>query len=111
MLVFTLDSAHAYSTRNKDNFQGTPEPMQETDDLLIQAPHRALLEVHGPDAEDFLHRMATASVKTLPKISEPGKAVDLRPTLFLKGDGRLVANCWICRSAQPNSFLITTEAP
>ena len=86
-------------------------PLLPNDEILvIDAPDRALIRVGGVDAQDFLHRMATAAIKTLPKAATEGEAVELRPTLFLKGDGRLVANCWIARLAAGDEYLISTEA-
>jgi folate-binding protein YgfZ len=76
--------------------------------LFIEAPNRALIEVSGQDAEDFLHRMATAAIKSLKSPAGMGSASEARPTLFLKGDGRLVASCWIARPAH-DRFVISTE--
>ncbi len=62
---------------------------------------QTVLRLSGGDAADYLHRMSTSAIKTL----SPGNA---QQTLFLKGDGRLVADA-IAVCVSPNEFLLITE--
>src|SRR3954449_8145766 len=63
---------------------------------------RGYVEVHGPQAEEFLERMLSNEVVSL----EPGEA---RPALLLTPKSRIVAPLLVVRE-RPESFLLITEA-
>jgi tRNA-modifying protein YgfZ len=64
------------------------------------APWR-LIEAHGPDAADFLHRLCSQDVLAM----SPG---DARPAAFLTPKGKLVATAWLGRL--DDRIWIETEA-
>ncbi|MGI8905507.1 MAG: YgfZ/GcvT domain-containing protein [Candidatus Sumerlaeaceae bacterium] len=80
-----------------------------TDLLVFERPAVAMLEIAGPDAEDYLHRMSSTSIKELRRLSDQPAVCEARPTLFLRGDGRLVALCMIA-SPSKSRYVMTTHA-
>jgi len=62
-----------------------------------------VVQVAGKDAKDFLQRLGTADVRSL------GKGHAAR-TLFLGGDGRIVADCYVVTRAADEFWLISNPA-
>src|SRR5262245_7963604 len=104
---------------NVDN-SGQPQEQELAAGSLLLFTHqsRTLIEITGPDASDYIQRMTTNSIKNLKQIDSPKNpgqndevplSCETRPTLFLKGDGRLVASGWI---ATPSSerIVLTVDA-
>ncbi len=68
------------------------------DVVWYQLPGHGFVDVTGPDARDYLHRMTTNSVAPM----APG---DIKRNLLLGGDGRLVGDFYTLCEA-PESFLL-----
>ena len=67
---------------------------------LFFLPERGLIRAHGPEAEEFLHDLVTADIRTLPE-----KMV--RPAALLTPQGRILFDLLICRDA--GGFLLECD--